>query len=197
MIRTVLPLFLILISSTVNAKVVTCQLHEFIFDDGGKGYGSFAYDTLLQELKKIEISTTNGSDMNGRSYIAVAGAWGSHSEDGHLAFTDTSSEDDYKNAGWLRISIKKFPQENNLNTKLELWPGMSAESYCVNSDCSSAANDITDPKNSRDVTSGYIICTNSEFSLKSYPIYAWRYLKGKFNSMLQYFNHLKFILETM
>lgn len=197
MIRIILSVFLVLICSAANASVVTCQLNDFVFDDGGKGHGSFAYDTLLKELKTIEISTTVGSDMKGRSYIAVAGAWGSHPEDGHLAFTDTSSVDDYKNAGWLRISVKKFPQENNLNTKLELWPGMSAESYCVNSDCSSAANDITDPKNSRDVISGYIVCTDSEVSVKSYIIYAWRYCEGLFESMRQYFNHLIFIFKTM
>jgi hypothetical protein len=121
----------------------------------------------------------------------------SQAEDGHLAFTDTSSVNYYKNAGWLRISIQKFPQETKLNTKLELWPGMSAESYCVNSVCSSAANDITDPHNSRDVTSGYIVCTDSEVSVKSYIIYAWRYCEGLFKSMLQYFNHLKYILKTM
>lgn len=197
MIRIFVPVFLILIYTAANASVVTCQLNDFVFDDGGKAHGSFAYDTLLKELKDIDISTSSGSDMNGRSYIAVAGAWGSHLEHGNLVFTDTSSVNNYKNAGWLRISVKKFPQEIILNYKLELWPGMSAESYCVNSDCSSAANDITDPKNSRDVTSGYVICTDKEVSVKSYIIYAWRYCKGLFKSMVQYLNHLKYIFKTM
>lgn len=134
-------------TQAANATLVRWELENFNFDDGGSATGTFVYDTELGTVSDINIYTLSGSRVEGRHYIATAGSWGRHSEVGLLVFTDTSSTEDYQGAGWFRFDIREIRDYYEIGRRLRAWNG--AESYCVNSECSSAASIITDPDNYR------------------------------------------------
>jgi hypothetical protein len=159
--KLLLIISILFLSQTTQAALITWQLQDFSFDDGGTAYGSFVYDTDSRLLSNIDIHTTNGSRVGGRDYVATAGQWGNNSNYGILAFTDTSSTVNYFGAGWLRMDFHSIYNVTNVGVSLNQWIAVGAESYCANSVCSSAANEITDPENSRETVSGYILSTQS------------------------------------
>ncbi|MCP4320914.1 MAG: hypothetical protein GY787_03480 [Alteromonadales bacterium] len=176
--RLLLTISFILSCNTANAALVTWELADFSFDDGGTAYGSFVYDTDLNVVSNIDVYTTEGSRLSGRHYIATAGVWGSNTDFGILAFTDTSSTSNYQGAGWLRMDFHSISNVTDVGISLDQWLAVGAESYCVNSDCSSAANEITDPDNSRETISGYILSTQSVPSPVPLPASVWLFISG-------------------
>ena len=176
--QLLLTISLILSCNTSHAALVTWELVNFSFDDGGAAYGSFVYDTDLNVLSNIDVYTTEGSRLSGRHYIATAGVWGSNSDFGILALTDTSSTTNYLEAGWLRMDFHSISSVTDVGVSLEQWLAVGAESYCVDSVCSSAANEITDPENSRETISGYILSTQSVPSPVPLPASVWLFLSG-------------------
>ncbi len=157
--KTVLITIFLILSTGANAALVKWELANFQFDDGGTAYGSFLYNTNTYQLSDIDIYTTSGSKLSGRHFIATAGVWGSTPDSGVLAFTDTASSN-YIGAGYFRINanINFNPQPGDIVTQ---WLAVGKESFCVNSDCSSAANEITNPGESRDTISGHLVALSS------------------------------------
>lgn len=151
-------LFALLFSlATVDAAAtpVNWKLVDFQFNDGGSAYGSFTFDSDVQQFSDIDIYTTSGSLLNGRHFISTAGDWGKSPQFGILAFSDTAGPD-FTGAGWFRIDA-------NINFNAtqgyvaNQWLDVGAESFCVNFSCWSAANEISHPGFSRDTISGYLI----------------------------------------
>lgn len=133
------------------------ELVDFKFSDGGSAYGSFYYDSDTNNLFNIEIHTTSGSILTGRHYVSTAGSWGSMPYHGILAFSDITGPD-FTNAGWFRIQAN-IDFNASPGTIVDQWIAVGAESFCANYSCSSAANEITNPGQSRDAISGYLLAT--------------------------------------
>lgn len=143
------------LSMGAQAAPVEWTLVDFLFNDGATASGSFVYDSDTDRFGRIDIRTTDGPTMAGRHYVAPAGVWGSSpAEWGVLAFSDTAGPD-FQGAGWLRIDA---------NIDFQAAPGTivgqsfntGAESFCTNSWCNSAANELTNPGLSRDTVRGYL-----------------------------------------
>ena len=171
--QLLLTISLTLSFNTTYASLVTWELENFSFDDGGTAYGSFVFDTELNTVSDIDVYTTEGSRLGGRHYIATAGAWGDNSDIGIIALTDTSSTTNYQGAGWLRMDFRSITNTTDVGVSLNQWIAVGAESYCTNSVCSSAANEITDPENSRETISGSILSTQSIPSPVPIPASVW------------------------
>lgn len=139
------------------AQPVTWQLVDFQFNDGGTAYGSFTYNSDTNQFSDIDIYTTRGSMLSGRRFVSTAGVWGSMPNGGTLAFSDTTGPD-FAGAGWFRIDAN-IDFYASPGTVVNQWLNVGAESFCVNSLCSSAANEITNPGQSRDTISGYLVAT--------------------------------------
>lgn len=144
----------LLASFQVSSTPITWELVDFSFSDGGSAYGSFTYDSELDIFADIDIYTTAGSDLGGRHYTATAGVWGSMPHYGVLAFSDSSGPD-FTGAGWFRIDAY-IDFEATLGSIVDQWLAVGAESFCINYSCNSAANEITNPGESRDTLSGYL-----------------------------------------
>ncbi len=176
--KTITAIALLFLSSVSQAALVTWELNNFSFDDGGSAYGSFIYDTENKSIHNIDVYTTPGSRLNGRHYIANAGSWGSHADIGIMTFTDTDSTNDYRGAGWFRMDFHSISNVTSAGVSLDQWLAVGGESYCVNIYCSSAANEITDPQNSRETISGYIYSTQSIPNPVPLPASAWLFLSA-------------------
>lgn len=138
-----------------HALPVKWNLEDFRFSDGGTAYGSFTYDSETDQFTSIDIHTTDGPMMGGRHYVATAGAWGRLPAYGVLAFSDTAGPD-FTGAGWFRIDAR-IDFNAPVGTIVDQWLAVGAESFCMNSFCSSAANELTHPGQSRDTISGHLI----------------------------------------
>lgn len=147
--------FLLATSIEAYAVPVNWQLVDFKFNDGGSAIGSFTYDSDIDLLSNINITTTAGSLLGGRNFFATAGVWGSMPEAGVLAFSDTLGPD-FLGAGWFRIDAR-IDFNASAGTIVNQWLAVGAESFCMNAVCSSAANEITHPGRSRDTVSGYLM----------------------------------------
>lgn len=158
MFKRLLVLIFVMLAMNANAAVVKWELADFQFNDGGTAYGSFLFDTGTNQLSEIDIYTTAGSMLTGRHYVATAGAWGAMPDYGVLAFTDTTSNY-FTGAGWFRIDAQ-IDFEAQPGTIVNQWLAVGAESFCINSVCSSAANEITNPGQSRDTVSGYLVAAS-------------------------------------
>jgi hypothetical protein len=157
MYKKILPLLTFVISTMASATPITWELMNFEFSDGGTAYGSFTYDSVIDQFSDIDIYTTAGSDLDGRHFIATAGAWGDNPENGTLAFSDSVGPN-FTGAGWFRISAN-IDFEAAPGTVVDQWLAVGAESFCTNYVCNSAANEITSPGQSRDTISGYLVAT--------------------------------------
>jgi len=142
-------------SVEANALPVSWELVDFQFNDGGAAYGSFTYDSDTNQLSDIDLYTTSGSMLSGRHFVSTAGAWGSMPDHGVLAFSDTTGPD-FTGAGWFRIHAY-IDFNASPGTIVNQWLAVGAESFCTNYSCSSAANEITNPGQSRDTISGYLV----------------------------------------
>ena len=178
MMRLLLIMVFILSSNVASAALVTWELAGFSFDDGGTAYGTFVYDTHTKQVSYIDVYTTDGSRVNGRHYIASAGAWGSSTDSGIMVFTDTFSTIDYQGAGWFRMDFHSIVNVTDVGVALDQWLTVGAESYCVNPACTTAANEITDPDNTRKTISGYILSTQSAPSPVPVPASIWFFVSG-------------------
>jgi hypothetical protein len=155
--RILIAALVVAASMEANATPVSWELVDFQFNDGGAAYGSFIYDSDTNQLSNIDIHTTAGSILNGRHFFSTAGVWGSTPEYGVLAFSDTSGPD-FTGAGWFLIDA---------NIDFNAFPGtianqslaVGAESFCINYSCWSAANEITNPGQSRNTISGYLVAS--------------------------------------
>lgn len=183
--KTVISVLLIFLRSHAShAAVVTWELVNFTFDDGGTASGTFNFDTEKNTLSDIDIYTSTGSRVEGRHYIALAGEWGMNPDWGTLAFTDTTSTSNYQGAGWFRIDISYFADVTEFQAileagvRLDQWLEVGAESYCTNINCSSAANEITDPSNSRETLSGYLLSTDVQAAPVPLPASVWLLLSA-------------------
>ncbi len=176
--KVLISITLFFLSSLTQAALVTWELNDFLFDDGGSAYGSFVYDTENRSVHNIDVYTTPGSRLNGRHYIATAGSWGSNADIGIMAFTNTNSTSNYQGAGWFRMDFHSISNVTSAGVLLDQWLAVGAESYCVNMACSSAANEITDPQNSRETISGYIYSTQSAPSPVPLPASVWFFLSA-------------------
>jgi len=145
------------ISFDASAMPVRWELVDFRFNDGGTAYGSFTYDSDSNELSQIDVFTTSGSMLSGRHFVSAAGAWGRRPESGVLAFSDNTGPD-FTGAGWFRIDAS-IDFNASIGTIANQWLSVGAESFCTNSLCSTAANEITDPGQSRNTISGYLLAT--------------------------------------
>lgn len=153
--KTLFATLLIMASLEANALPVIWKLADFQFNDGGTAYGSFTYDSDTNLLSNIDIYTTSGSMLSGRHFVSTAGAWGNMPENGILAFSDSAGPD-FTGAGWFRIDAQ-IDFNAPPGTIVNQWLAVGAESFCVNYACSSAANEITNPGQSRDTISGYLV----------------------------------------
>ena len=149
----------LLFGATVEAIAlpVRWELVDFRFNDGGTAHGSFTYNSDTTQFSVIDLSTTSGSMLSGRHFVSTAGAWGIFSNVGVLAFSDTSGPD-FTGAGWFRIDAK-IDFNASTGTIVNQWLDVGAESFCMNYYCSSAANEITNPGQSRDTISGHLVAT--------------------------------------
>jgi hypothetical protein len=154
MFRSLLICLFFLVSNQASATPITWELVDFSFSDGGSAYGSFTYDSQFDQFSNIDIYTTTGSDLSGRHFMSTAGSWGDLSEYGILAFSDSLGPD-FTGAGWFRIDAY-IDFEAAAGTMVDQWLAVGAESFCVNYSCNSAANEITNPGESRDTMSGYL-----------------------------------------
>lgn len=161
--KKIVLIFLFLFTSTKShAELVTWKLIDFKFDDGGMASGTFKYDTETKRVQDIDVITSRGNKLHGRHFIATAGSWGYSSGTGIVAFTNTNSTSDYTNAGLLRIDFRGIDRTIDNNIRLEQSNRVGMESYCTNSDCSSAANERTAPNKSRNTISGHILSIKVE-----------------------------------
>jgi hypothetical protein len=139
------------------AKPVSWELVDFQFNDGGAAYGSFTFNSDTNQFSDIDLYTTSGSMLGGRHYVSTAGAWGGMPSNGILAFSDTTGPN-FIGAGWFRIDA--YIDFNALpGTIANQWLAVGAESFCINSLCSSAANENTNPGQSRKTISGHLVAT--------------------------------------
>ncbi|WP_081629106.1 hypothetical protein [Methyloversatilis discipulorum] len=153
--RSCIAALLFLIAIKASAAPITWQLVDFRFDDGGTAYGSFTYDSDTDKFGGIDIYTSSGSIHGGRHYLSTAGVWGASPQTGVLAFSDNAGPD-FTNAGWFRIDA--YVDFNaSPGTIVNQWLDVGAESFCVNSSCWTAANELTHPGSSRDTVAGYLI----------------------------------------
>jgi hypothetical protein len=139
------------------AQPLTWELVDFEFSDGGTAYGSFTYNRDTNQFSDIDLTTTSGSMLSGRHFVSTAGVWGSMPNNGTLAFSDTTGPD-FAGAGWFRIHAN-IDFNASPGTIVNQWLAVGAESFCINSLCSSAANEITNPGQSRDTISGHLVAT--------------------------------------
>lgn len=156
--KWLVAVLLSLVAVEAGAIPVSWKLVDFQFSDGGAAYGSFTFDSDVQQFSDIDIYTTSGSLLNGRHFISTAGDWGKSPQFGVLAFSDTVGPD-FTGAGWFRIDA-------NINFNAtqgyvaNQWLAVGAESFCVNESCWAAANEISHPGFSRDTISGYLIAAS-------------------------------------
>jgi hypothetical protein len=72
--RAVLAVIAFFASVVANAMPVEWTIDSLVFDDGGKGSGTFTYDADTNSYSAIEmIVTTAGTDFAGASYTWVVG----------------------------------------------------------------------------------------------------------------------------
>lgn len=159
MLKPLLILAGITISFITQAAVVKWSLTDFKFNDSGTAYGTFVFDTKTNQLSDIDIYTTAGNTLNGRHYVAPAGDWGLFPQYGILAFTDSIASD-LTGAGWFRMDFD-IDFDATIGTSVYPWLAVGAESFCVNSNCNSAANEITNPGKSRDTVSGHLVAISN------------------------------------
>ncbi|ANJ66252.1 hypothetical protein A9404_01655 [Halothiobacillus diazotrophicus] len=143
-------------NNTASAAVVTWNLVNVTFDDGGSAYGSFVYDTATKTVHQIDVYTTEGAHLPGRHYVALAGVWGRSANSGILAFTDRMDPVDYTGASWLRMDFFDIVRTTQTGVSLKMQKEVGAESFCTNKNCSSAANELSNPGKSRKIISGHI-----------------------------------------
>lgn len=158
MFKRLLALAFMMFAMSAHAALVRWELAGFNFSDGGSAYGSFLFDTDANRFSQIDIYTTGGSSLSGRHYVSTAGAWGSMPQYGVLAFSDTTSTN-FTGAGWFRIDAR-IDFAAKPGTILDQWLAVGAESFCLNADCSSAANNITNPGLSRSTVSGQLVAVS-------------------------------------
>ncbi len=158
--KTLVAALVFAASFEVNASPVSWELVDFQFNDGGTAYGSFTYDSDTYQISNIDIYTTGGSMLSGRHFVSTAGEWGNNTSFGILAFSDTTGPD-FTGAGWFRIDAN-INFNASPGTIVNQWLDVGAESFCVNYVCSSAANEITNPGQSRDTISGYLVASVPE-----------------------------------
>jgi hypothetical protein len=156
MIRKSLLMLCLFLPLSAHAIVVEWELVDFQFDDGGTASGTFIFDTESDEFLAIDINTTLGTNVAGRHYAYTAGAWGSLADRGILAFSDVSGPTNYVGAGWFRIDAD-IAYEAQQGDIVNQWLAVGAESFCTNVGCSSAANEITNPGETRETVSGYLV----------------------------------------
>lgn len=153
--KTLFAAFLAVASVEANAVPVSWELVDFRFNDGGTAYGSFIYDSDTNKFSDIDIFTTAGSMLIGRHFVSTAGDWGNMPQYGILVFSD-STDPDFTGRGWFRIDAN-IDFNASPGGIVNQWLAVGAESFCVNSSCSSAANEITNPGQSRDTISGFLV----------------------------------------
>lgn len=158
--KTLVAALVFAASFEANAIPVSWELVDFQFNDGGTAYGSFIYDSDTNQLSNIDIQTTGGSLLTGRRFVSTAGSWGSMPHNGILAFSDTPGPD-FSGAGWFRIDAD-VDFNASPGTIVNQWLAVGAESFCMNYSCNSAANEITNPGQSRDTISGYLVASVPE-----------------------------------
>ena len=147
------------ISFSANASIITWELVDFEFDDGGTANGSFTFDFVNDELFDIDINTTGGSILGGRQYIGRAGSFGNLTAIGVFAFSDVLGPD-FLNAGFFRFDAN-IGFDAVIGTIVGIFVPTGSESFCTNSACSSAANEITNPDASRELISGSLRAVSS------------------------------------
>lgn len=59
---------ILFVSGRVNAALVSWDLQDWVYNDGGTASGSFIFDADLNQYSNISIVTTNGSNRSGASY---------------------------------------------------------------------------------------------------------------------------------
>lgn len=159
MYKKILFLLALSFSTMAGASPIKWELVDFEFNDGGTAYGSFTYDSVLNQFSDIDILTTAGSYLDGRYFVSTAGEWGDIPGYGVLAFSDSTGPD-FTGAGWFRIDAN-IDFEAEIGTVVNQWLAVGAESFCTNYLCNSAANEITNPGESRDTISGYLVAVSS------------------------------------
>jgi len=146
---------LFLASSSASAAPVRWELVDFQFSDAATAYGSFTYDSDTETFHDIDIRTTDGPTQAGRHYVSTAGTWGMHAPQGTLAFSDSTGPD-FTDAGWFRMDIYVHFNASP-GTIATQWFPASAESFCMNESCWTAASEDIAPGKSRRLTAGYLI----------------------------------------
>lgn len=129
-------LSLAFLSFSLSASPVFWDLVGVTFDDGGTATGSFAFDASTGLYSAINITTTHGSTLNGKSYddFCTSPCTGVVPDASDVLFLTTASSNDLKTTHGFSLFLTN-PLTDNSGGVVDTF-NLGQEAPCKDSTCS-------------------------------------------------------------